>query len=214
MAFIYCFTFPNNKKYIGYAKNNPKGRWSVHKYLSKNTKSNSKLYNAIRKYGFDNIVKEILEENPDDNYTLTVLEDYYIKKFNTIEDGYNSVEGGGKFPVYYGKDNYGYSRKGRKIEEFFTPEQVEKTKRLSSIANSGKNNNKARKLNLISPDGISYIIHGELKTFCNEHNLSFSKMYSLLDRGGGTIPPLSNKANFTSNKDFLKNCVGWTIIPL
>lgn len=99
---IYCLTNKlNNLKYIGQAKsyivNHGKikrhgleGRFKSHLYDSrKKIKSCPKLYNAICKYKIDNFNKEILFVCPIE--LLNEVEEYYIKKFDTVKHGYNTT---------------------------------------------------------------------------------------------------------------------------
>lgn len=87
---IYKITSPSGKSYIGQTSNYPK-RMKEH-----NTASNKcrLLCNAIRKYNWDNFIKQILIEN------ITIeeanqLEEQYIKEHNTLTpNGYNLVPGG------------------------------------------------------------------------------------------------------------------------
>ena len=55
--YIYKLTSPNGKIYIGQT-NNLDGRLAEHKSNSKWRKT--KLYNSIRKYGWDNFTKEVI----------------------------------------------------------------------------------------------------------------------------------------------------------
>lgn len=90
MYLIYSLTFPNNKVYIGITTDF-KRRMSQHKHSSK--KRNLKLYNAIRKYGWENIKKEIISKG----YTLeeiNLLEIEYIVMYDSINNGYNLSPGG------------------------------------------------------------------------------------------------------------------------
>ena len=76
-----------NLSYIGQT-NNISARWKPSAY-----KNCVKFYNAIQKYGWDNFTHEILEEN----LTLEQAnerEEYYIKFYNSIENGYNLLSGG------------------------------------------------------------------------------------------------------------------------
>lgn len=93
IGIIYCFTFPNNKKYIGKTQKDLQIRLRSHKHSSKYKKSY--LYNAIRLYGWENIKIEILC-NCDTLEQLNLKEIEYISSFNTqnIEYGYNLRSGG------------------------------------------------------------------------------------------------------------------------
>lgn len=93
MQGIYLITNKlNNQKYIGQSKN-ISARWSAHRRNANNKKefkSCSKLYNAFEKYGVDNFIFSVIEEVKDPN-KLTKREIYWIKFYNTIESGYNSM---------------------------------------------------------------------------------------------------------------------------
>lgn len=98
MGVIYCYTnVENNKKYIGQTIN-PEQRKKQHKSSAFNEKDysyNTPFHRAIRKYGLDNFIYEILAETPDME-TLNELEIFFINKYQTqIPNGYN-IESGGK----------------------------------------------------------------------------------------------------------------------
>ena len=59
--YLYRLTFPNGKCYIGVTVNVDK-RFRRHKYLARTSRGlkNIPLYNAIRKYGWSNVHKEVL----------------------------------------------------------------------------------------------------------------------------------------------------------
>lgn len=84
----------NNKNYIGQSVN-VKTRWRNHIRISKdkdNRGYNYPLYCAFRKYGIENFDFEILEEVIPDN--LDEKEIYYIKKYDSFNNGYNQTSGG------------------------------------------------------------------------------------------------------------------------
>lgn len=85
----------NNKKYIGQSKDIKK-RFQSHHLVDYNNPNNccynTKFYQAIRKYGIENFKVEILQLC--DEKDMDNLEIYYIKKFDTFKNGYNSTEGG------------------------------------------------------------------------------------------------------------------------
>ena len=85
---VYCHTSPSGKKYIGMSKN-VKRRWEAN---GRNYKKCIKFYNAIKKYGWENITHEILEENLTKR-EAEKLEEFYIKKFDTVNNGYNMLKG-------------------------------------------------------------------------------------------------------------------------
>lgn len=98
--YIYKITnLINNKIYIGQT-NNPNRRWKEH------CNSNSgciKLRNAIKKYGSENFIFEIIE-GPIINYDER--EKYWITQYNSINEGYNIAEGGQTGPIFKGEESF------------------------------------------------------------------------------------------------------------
>ena len=86
---IYKLTTPSNKSYIGQSVN-IENRWSEHEYTS--LTSNTKLYKSIRKHGWNNIKKDIIQECKVEE--LDKLEKFYIKKYDSVENGLNLTYGG------------------------------------------------------------------------------------------------------------------------
>lgn len=83
----------NGKSYIGFDSNYPK-RIFEHFRESQKTKRNTKFYNAIRKYGWDNFDHCVLYQSKDLNHTLNEMENFFICEFDTFHNGYNSTTGG------------------------------------------------------------------------------------------------------------------------
>ena len=79
----------NNKAYIGQSIHIEE-RWKEHERDSNTI--DTLLYRAMRKYGFDNFSFEVLEECPEAK--LNEREIYWIKFFDTFENGYNLTMGG------------------------------------------------------------------------------------------------------------------------
>ena len=112
-GYVYKFTSPSGKSYIGIT-NNLRRRIAEHKRLSKTLKK--AFYNAINKYGFDNFTFEILEEyNIKDKdkllSKLNEMEMYYIDKYDTFKNGYNSTLGGDGTKGMSGELNPFYNKK-------------------------------------------------------------------------------------------------------
>ena len=82
----------NGKIYIGQTIRTLEQRKWQHLDAAKNG-CKTHFYNAIRKYGEDNFIFEIIDEASTLS-ELNELERYYIAKFNCIENGYNMVDGG------------------------------------------------------------------------------------------------------------------------
>lgn len=90
-GFIYCYTSPSGKKYIGQTKTTLKERA---KSNGKGYKGCKYFYKAIQKYGFENFSVEILAEVPLD--IINEEEKSYIFLYNTTDrnKGYNIDDGG------------------------------------------------------------------------------------------------------------------------
>ena len=93
---IYKYTSPNNKCYIGQTINEDNRK---NQHRSRCWKENSHFYRAIRKYGWNNFKYEILFEcnikNPKRiKILLNEMEKYFIKKYDSFNNGYNSTLGG------------------------------------------------------------------------------------------------------------------------
>ena len=90
-GYIYIITNDTTDKvYIGQTINPLNVRFNEHLYKSRIHKS--KFYNAIRKYGEEHFKISLIEEC--DQSLLNEREKFYIKKFNSYHNGYNSTLGG------------------------------------------------------------------------------------------------------------------------
>ena len=159
MDYIYkIINTVNNKSYVGYTTN-PQARWKDHKY----GRGNKVVYQAIKKYGVDKFVFEVIAEDTVDN------EQQYINKHNTMyPNGYNLTEGGSLPPNLKGKtykEIYGnrwreriekYKKTQKERGGFHSMPHTEATKKKISQATKGKNNpmygkqHSAKTLKLIS----------------------------------------------------------------
>jgi group I intron endonuclease len=97
IASIYKITnIDNGKQYIGYTKGNINFRWKKH--LSNAVRgSKNILHRAIRKHGENSFIVEIIYQSWEPKYCLNVMEEYFIKAYNThyIDGiGYNMTHGG------------------------------------------------------------------------------------------------------------------------
>lgn len=88
---VYIHIFPNNKVYIGMTCQEPKERWK----RGKAYKENRHLYNAINKYGWENIEHKILFDNLEKEEAelkeINLIKEY---KVNDNQYGYNIEYGG------------------------------------------------------------------------------------------------------------------------
>lgn len=83
---IYKITNPEGKVYIGQSSNIDK-RWKTYKRLE-DVKSQPKLYESLKKYGWENHKWEIIEECNDNNKDNK--EKYYISLYDSYNSGLNS----------------------------------------------------------------------------------------------------------------------------
>lgn len=82
----------NGKSYIGFTSRWPRRKLEHLKCATKNSKFH--FHKAIRKYGQDNFEWIILYNSNDLDFCKNIMEGYFIKIFNTIENGYNLTLGG------------------------------------------------------------------------------------------------------------------------
>lgn len=145
----------NNKIYIGMTSN-IENRWKTHLHNSKLYKEGKKfhrshLYEAMKKYGTENFVIELIEECPRE--IAGKREEYWIKTLNSQnnEIGYNICKGGTRGPggaLFKGhhhsnetKQKMRESRVGKNNSNYGNRwHQSEELKQLHSKLSSGENN--------------------------------------------------------------------------
>ena len=93
VGIIYCYyCIPTDKYYVGQTIN-PERRFKQHIDRAINKKDNNKFHNALRKYGLDNFVYCILENNVlRDNLNMREID--WIEEFDSFYNGYNLTTGG------------------------------------------------------------------------------------------------------------------------
>lgn len=91
MIGIYKITSPEGKVYIGCSSNIEK-RWKSYSHFESTCSNQKKLYDAFKKYGFDKHIFEVIEECSLD--ILLEREAFWIKYFNSFENGLNMNKGG------------------------------------------------------------------------------------------------------------------------
>lgn len=92
MFIIYKLTSPSGKIYIGWSSRKLNKRLNDHVNEMRRG-SKFKIHNAIRKYGINTFSKEILFETENREDSL-LKEQEFIKKYNSIDVGYNISLGG------------------------------------------------------------------------------------------------------------------------
>jgi group I intron endonuclease len=86
---VYKHTSPSGKVYIGITSQNPQSRWNK----GKGYKGCIKFFNAILKYGWDNIEHTILADNLTKEEAETV-EKSLISHYKSLNLSYNITDGG------------------------------------------------------------------------------------------------------------------------
>lgn len=116
----------NKKSYIGQTIKNPKERWQEHLQHVNGTHINDQskvLYKAMRKYGIDNFVFEVLQDNIDTYEQLDKAEIYWIDYYDSFLHGYNATRGGQLYHSYFPCDeiiqDYLKTRSARKTAKNF-----------------------------------------------------------------------------------------------
>lgn len=130
----------NNKKYIGQTirKLNERCCWTKSSILCRYINS-LYLINSIKKYGFENFERKILDFAQSQE-ELDAKEEYYILKYNTLDQnyGYNLKHGGshGKH-IQETKDRLSKKLKGKTYEELYGIKKAEEIKKKISESNTG-----------------------------------------------------------------------------
>lgn len=146
---IYKLTSPSNKCYIGQTINlveRKRTLYNPNKYYS-----GHRLDNAIKKYGIENfqyeIIIQIVESSKEKlREKLDELEKFYIKKYDSYNNGYNMTLGGsgsnGCFQTEESKRKISEKAKGRKgsmLGRHLTEEQRNKISNFAKTRTGEKN---------------------------------------------------------------------------
>lgn len=105
MAYIYKITNDiNDNVYVGETIRPLEKRWQQHKKHATDINKCGHLQLAMRKYGIEHFLIELIEECPDD--IRFEREKYWIEQYNSYYDGYNSNLGGEGSSLYSYEDIY------------------------------------------------------------------------------------------------------------
>jgi group I intron endonuclease len=197
---IYCaHCLSTGKKYVGQTVDY-KRRLIRHKSDFKNI--DTKFYRSIRKYGWNNFVWGIIEETNCEN--LSDLEIFYIKKFNSYENGYNSTPGG-KAGLDYKKlfkyefiNQNGEIAKGKNLTKFCRENNLNRRhmievingKALShkgwklltteKVGHEYRTEKQAKIFKIISPND-EIVVAKNIRKFCRDNNLNYEKIRMVLN---------------------------------
>lgn len=128
MYIVYMHTCPNGKKYIGITGQSAERRWQKGKGYAYG--SNDYFYNAIQKYGWENIKHEILFENLT-KQEAEEKEKMLISQYNTTDRnfGYNRESGGSSF----GKHSEEYKKRMSNMQKEIWKNSPERRIALSEL---------------------------------------------------------------------------------
>jgi group I intron endonuclease len=162
-----CVNNINGKVYIGFASNWQK-RILRHKNCYKNSKENKILYKSIRKYGWEKFQWEIIYQSKDYDYCLNVMEEHFIREYNS-----HYIDGNGYNMSYGGEGQKGNSSRTNMPHSNHTKIKI-------SIKNKGKHAWNRKKYLLISAEGEQHIINSSYDVI--KYGLNISSMKSSLQR--------------------------------
>lgn len=163
----------NNKVYVGQSKQ-LEIRYLQHKKYYDNKKYetyNTKFYRALRKYGFDNFDYEILEKGNFTKEQLNEKEIYWIKKLDSIENGYNILEGGNNSTVPRKLNKKQILEIKNKLKENFCNKEISEIYNISESLVSMLNNGRVWR----EIGNFSYPIR-KRNYYCKGENNSHSKI--------------------------------------
>lgn len=113
--YVYIHTTPSNKTYVGVTKRDPEKRWRN----GDGYRSNQHFYNAIKKYGWNNISHEVIEVYSEERmYELEKLLISMLKS-NDIRYGYNKSIGGEISCLKYSTDEERKDAHNKSWKEFY-----------------------------------------------------------------------------------------------
>lgn len=195
----------NSKNYIGWTKRkDPIKRFYYHQYSAFSLNSQAALHKAIRKYGIENFIFEIIFQSKDENYIRYEMETYFIKLYDSFGvNGYNMTLGGDGISGYKWtkeqRENMSKVQKGLLTgEKNGMYRKTHSTETRKKIANrhypKGKDHpgfGKTRKtkpeeydsqrksFHIFYQDGTDEIIKGK-ERFCKERGYNTGAFYNLL----------------------------------
>jgi len=131
MDIIYKHTSKTSgKSYIGKTSKTLNKRLNEHVKRANREANNTHFENALLKYGIDDFISEILEECEDSNNS-NAREKYWIKYYDTFNNGYNMTKGGDG-----GATRNGIGLSGED-NPFYGKKHTDKTKKLISENQKG-----------------------------------------------------------------------------
>lgn len=189
MKYIYKITSPSGKIYIGQSTVSieKKKKWYEKQHA---INSNRPIINAIQKYGWNNMIFELIEDcNHLSKEELNLKEQSWIKFFNSIDEGYNVTIGGdgidSEAAKILAKRHYANmsDEKKRKRSLNCSAGQIKRFMNAPESQDTRSKKSKAHKgiYKIISPNGEEFITYDGLKDFANQienqYNITYWQLY-------------------------------------
>lgn len=183
---------------------------------------------SLKKKGFDPVVVKIKSDMT--SAKALELEAMLIKRFGRKVFDHRgillNIALGGEIPDTTGVPP---SNKGKSISQLYSEEKVKQIRSILSLPKSQKTKDKmvntrmskgtyytkdlhprAKHFTAINPEGVAFELHGNLKDFCKEMNLSWQTFYGNLN-SGIIILDRSRYKNLSRLTNRFFNTLGWQI---
>ena len=202
MCVVYAIgrSFDNlSECYIGVALD-PAVRWKQHYTggrLSELLKENNWSYETNMKIIFEGTVEECFAKE---------LE---LRPFPNM--GLNIASGGHGGYTSYTKDRNKKISNALNGRSMTWGNKVSETKKQQGT-HAGSKNVKAKIWILLDPNGKEYRLHGNLFTFCEEHNLSHNALRNNIGNKVGEISPKFRDYGNPKIRERRLNTMGWTLL--
>lgn len=151
----------NGKVYIGQTVKTLEKRFQRHKYDALNNIIDTHFARALRYYGVDNFKAEIID-TAETQEELTQKEQYWIRYYNSVQEGYNETD------ATYKSGGNTYKNK--------TEEELTIIREKLRVSKLGGNNPKATKVkckNINTNEEYHFGSQSEMQEFFNEGNHQF-----------------------------------------
>lgn len=179
---IYSYRNINNNKYYIGQTSQPLRRYNQHIIDSKE-KSKNYFHNAIHKYGIESfeyiVILTITVSNIEYTNTMDMLESYYIKKYNSYNNGYNRTIGGGN--TWATTNN---RKKGITLSKEHKSKISKGLKLITRVYNNRElsNNNKAKKVLELDTNNNIVNTYNCGKEVAIKYNINYSTFKSRMKK--------------------------------
>ena len=186
---IYKWTSPSGKQYIGQSIHSFDKKYKWYKKFVRLDNSNRLIFNAIRKYGIENMKFELIEENCNwTKETLNKKEIFYIEYYNTYfknGKGYNMTKGGEGIDSESAKQVITEWHNKMSVDKKISRSKncsIAQKKRYQNSPDSLETRERKRKSHqgryiIESPDGTKYKAENGLKEFIEKNGSALGVSY-------------------------------------